>query len=284
MRVAYFTAGTVGAGHLVRGLAVGRALARAGFTGSYRAFGPPVPYPVVARLDYAPVPLVEAELRDPARAPASAIATALRDYAPDLLLVDLFWAPLRHVLPTLATDAWLLVRSCPRAWFTGPADTRWDATQYRRIVAIEPFRHPVLRETIDPIVICNPDELRSPSALRERLGVAPDRRLVVVAHAGLAGEVMELSGDADDETVVCDLFAEDALFPLAEWLAGADVVHCAAGYNAFWEAQWLGWAARTRFTPLRRTIDDQAWRATTCRGWTVRANGADTLARQIVAG
>ena len=279
MRVAYFTAGTVGAGHLVRGHAIGRALGRCGFTGEYRAFGPPVPYPVAADVAYRPVAVDARELRDPARAVGSEIATALAEFRPDLLLVDLFWAPMRHVLPSLGCEAWLLLRTCPRAWFDGPPDTRFEARQFRRIIGIEPFRHAVIRESVDPIVVGNPDECRPRTALRERLGVPDGQPLTVTMHAGLAGELAQLGADQAHRL---DLFADDALFPVAEWLPGADRILCAAGYNAFWEARWLGYADRTRFTPLARKIDDQGWRVANCAAHPMRANGADTLAASIL--
>ncbi len=73
-------------------------------------------------------------------------------------------------------------------------------------------------------------------------------------------------------------------FPAAEWLGGADRIVAGAGYNAFWEAHWLGYAERTEWIPFRRTIDDQALRVELSRGMTPRENGADTLARWIAAG
>jgi hypothetical protein len=282
VRVAYVTAGTVGAGHLVRGHAIGRALTRRGFAGAYCAFGPPVPYPVAATVDYRSVTLDPHELRDPARAAGSGVANALAEFRPDLLLVDLFWAPVRHVLPRLGCEAWLLLRTCPRAWFDGPPDTRFEPRQFRRIIAIEPFRHAAIRESVDPIVVCNPDECRPPGALRERLGVPDGQPLTVAMHAGLAGEIAQLT--PDETTHRLDLFADDALVPVAEWLPGADRILCAAGYNAFWEARWLGYAGRTRFTPLPRKIDDQGWRVTNCAGYAMRANGADALAASILDG
>jgi hypothetical protein len=280
MRVAYFTAGTVGAGHLVRGVALGRALRRRGAAVEYRMFGPPVPYAAAARDDYEAVRIAEAELRDPTRARASTLAAALGAFRPDLLVVDLFWAPLRHVLPLPGCEAWLLVRCCPRAWFEGPPDTRWEPRQFARVVGIEPHRHAAVRETVEPVVVCNPEECRPASALRERLGVPANRRLVVATHAGVRGEMAAVAAGAET-AVRMDLHAADALFPLAEWLGGADAVLAAAGYNAFWEARWLGYAARTRFTPLRRDVDDQAWRLHVCSGYAMRANGADVLAGWI---
>ena len=283
MRIAYFTAGTVGAGHLVRGLAIERALARRGFTGTYRAFGPRLPFPIAAGTGMTPVTIVKEEVRDPVRAVTSELARTLATFQPDLVVVDMFWAPLRHVLPMLGCEAWLLVRSCPPAWFGGPPDTRYEASQFRRVIGIEPIERAEVREHVDPVVVCNPDECRPAGALRTRLRVPAGQRLVAVVHAGIAGEMMQLD-TGDDEAALFDLFADDALFPLAEWLGDADEIHCAAGYNSFWEAHWLGYASRAHFTALPRQIDDQAWRISRCTGHPMSANGADTLAGWMIGG
>jgi len=284
MRIAYFTGGDVGAGHLMRGLALGRALSRAGIAADYRMFGPQLRYPILASLDYEVVSLVPAELRDPGLAPSSALGRALTAYDPDLLLVDLYWAPLRHLLPLLRCEAWLLVRSCPRPWFGGPPDARFDPGQFARIVGIEPIDHDVLTEHVDPVVVCNPNECRPRGALRAHLGLAPGAPLVLITHAGVPGE-MDLLADSTDAGVIrCDLQGDAALFPLAEWLGDADEVIAGVGYNSFWEAHWLGWAQRTTFTPFPRKIDDQRWRLDVCGSYDMRSNGADTLAAWIRRG
>lgn len=283
-RIAFFTAGNVGAGHLVRGVAVARGLARAGFRGAYRIFGPPLPFPVASALGYERVELVEAELRSAARAPQSALGRALSAFDPDVLVVDLFWAPVHHLLPSLRCEAWLLVRCCPRGWFGGPPDTRWEPARFRRVVGIEPVSHAAVREHIEPIVVCNAADCRPAGALRARLGVPEDRPLVVAMHAGERGELDRLAATGGDGVVRCDLFAPEALFPLAEWLGDADWILAGAGYNSFWEAVWLGRAQRTAFTPFPRAIDDQGWRLATCRAYRMRENGADVLARELLRG
>lgn len=286
MKVAYFTAGTVGAGHQVRGLAVERALERAGFAGELRVFGPALPFAAAQVLkSFEPV-VVETDpsLRDPLTAHTSRLASQLRAFAPDLLLVDMFWAPLRWVLTGLACEAWLLVRICPPHWLTGPPGLAFEPAQYARVIAIEPMPERGAREAIDPLVVCNPDECRPSGALRERLGVPLGQPLSVVLHAGRRGEVEELARAAGEGAVVLDLFEREALFPAAEWLPGADRVFAGAGYNAFWEAHWLGYAARTEWMPFRRSIDDQALRLELSRGTAPRRNGADTLAGWIVGG
>jgi hypothetical protein len=284
IRIAYVTGGTVGAGHLVRGVAIGRAFARAGVDATFRMFGPPLPFPVAARLAYEEFPLDATAMRDPARARDSVIGRALAGFAPDVLVVDLYWGIVHHLLPMANCEAWLLVRSVPRAWFGGPPDTRWNAKRFQRIVGIEPMSNAAIRERVDPIVVCNPDELKPGGALRERLGVASDASLVVVTHAGTAGEIDSLARGATGPVVRCDLFDDDALFPLAEWLGDADRIIAGAGYNSFWEARWLDRADRTTFTPFARVIDDQRWRVATCSAYRMQANGADTLAGWIGGG
>lgn len=285
MRIAYFTAGTVGAGHLVRGLAIGRGLARAGFAGAYRMFGPRLPFPLAAAEErYEAVSIqTDPALRQRHLAPASELAERLRAFRPDLLLADLFWVPLYWVLPALDCPAWLLLRLCPPVWLQGPQGMPFDPGRFDRIVGIEPVDLPVLDDVVDPIVIANPEDCRPPEALRERLGVEEDARLTVVLHAGERGETERLIAAAAGETVTLfDLFAPGAPFPAAEWLGGADRIITGAGYNAYWEARWLGYAGRTTFLPFPRSIDDQAKRVTAFGSHQPQANGADTLARWIL--
>ncbi|HXU30557.1 MAG TPA: hypothetical protein VN851_08285 [Thermoanaerobaculia bacterium] len=288
MKIAYFTAGTVGAGHQVRGLAIRRGLARSGFSGEFRAFGPEVPFPAARGVLEREVVSIEGDriYQDRHLAPASPLAEKLRAYAPDLLLVDLFWAPLYWILPQLSCPAWLLLRLCPPVWLQGPQGMPFRPEPFERIVAIEPIEHPVLTDRLDPIVVANPEDCRPPHALRDLLAHPAGRALAVVAHAGKRGEIdslREALGEDGSAAAVLDLFAENATFPAAEWLGGADRIALGAGYNSFWEAHWLGYAERTAFVPFQRSIDDQARRLRDFRS-IPKENGADRLARWILAG
>jgi hypothetical protein len=84
VKVAYFTAGTVGVGHLVRGLAIRRALARAGFEGQYRIFGLALPFPAADEVAEYETVVVETDraLRDRDLAQSSRLAEQLRGYMP----------------------------------------------------------------------------------------------------------------------------------------------------------------------------------------------------------
>lgn len=287
MRVAYFTAGSHGAGHLVRGLALERALRRAGAAVEFRLFGPPSPFAHVAGGLHEAVPIDAAELRVPERARASALARALAAWAPQLLVLDLFWVPLAFV--PLPCPTWLLLRSVPPWWLVGPKESRFDPARYERVFAIEPAPGLERFEVLPPVVVANRDEARPREALCALLDADPARPLHLVAHAGLpsdAATLEALAPAAGAQVRRVDLAQPGAPFPLAPWLVGLgpeDVLVAAPGYNTFWEAHWLGYAPRVRWVPIARTLDDAAWRAGSAppAGWT--ENGADALARRLVA-
>jgi hypothetical protein len=286
MKIAYLTGGTVGAGHLVRGVAIGRGLERAGLRGTYRMFGPRLPF-AAARMQegYEVIDIAgeRAALTHPHLAVTTELARRLEAFDADLLIVDLFWAAVRWLLPHLRCEAWLLLRICPPVWLVGSPELPFAPAQFARVIGIEPVDYPAVGDRLDPVVVCNPGECRPRAALRERLGVPAGRELAVVVHAGEPGEADQLrAAAAPAQPITLDLFEPEALFPAAEWLPGADRVHAGAGYNAFWEARWLGYAERTRFLPFRRSIDDQDLRLRTFRESAMRANGADTLARWIL--
>jgi len=298
-RVAFFTGGTTGAGHLMRGIAIERALVRAGVAAQYAMFGARSPLAVARRPNYHVVTIDPVELLDPQRAPRSDLARALAGYAPDVLIVDLFWAPLRLLLPVAGCEAWLLLRRVPGPWFVGPPGHPYERSRFARVIAIEPGMPPgQVDETVEPVVVCNPDECRPAGSLRAALGVAPGEQLTVVQQAGVAGEwsallercahrpvhVFTPSRDDAKEIVPPEgarLHDGDPFFPLAEWIADADAIVSGAGYNAYWEARWLGYGARTTFVPFPRKIDDQAWRVRSCASHAPRENGADAIARRL---
>jgi hypothetical protein len=297
-KIAYFTAGTTGAGHLARGIALARALARDGSRATFGIFAPPSTLSFARRPSFHAVPVDHVELTDPGRAQGSDLACALRDFAPDVLLVDLFWAPLCRLLPLPACEAWLLVRRTHASWLVGPPGLPFDRSGFTRILGIEPgLDVATIDETIAPVVGVNREELRPRGALYDALGISRRVPLAVIHQAGEPNEWRKLlevrderpvhvftpGGLAVGATVADGVHVHDgeSLFPLAEWLGDATALACGAGYNAFWEARALGHAARTTFVPFVRKIDDQHWRLRTCSEHTPRENGADVIARWL---
>lgn len=300
-RVAYLTAGTVGAGHWMRGLALHRALVRGGARGRFLLASPSLDLPAIASandagasmtLEHRAIAVDSSRVVIPEEALASDAARALDAFGPELVVVDLFWLPFLHLVRSLRAPAWLLLRRCPPAWFVGPPALRFDASAFARVIWTEPCADgPIERAArVEPIVIANPDEVVRDPALRVRLGAASDRPLALVAHGGRAGEIDALESLAQERygathvIARADLHAPGAPFPLAPWLPQADAIVAAAGYNLAWETVWLGVRARATLVPFPRSIDDQATRAVVSAQHTMRDNGADQLARDALSG
>lgn len=285
MRIAYFTAGSAGAGHLVRGVALGRALARQG-AHDYRMFAPASAFDRIAAPWLEQVSIEPALLRNRASASESALARALASFAPDVLVIDLFWVPL--VFVPLPCPAWLLLRSVPPAWLVGPAEARFDRARYERVLAIEPAPGLASFEPSDPIVVTRPSDVRTREELAALLGQPVSKPLRVIAQGGLSSdrEALERAAQAIDPApwIHLELSSPDAPFPAAEWLGalrpGDHLVAC-PGYNLYWEARVLGFAAHTTWVPIARKHDDPAMRCA-LSGPPPGPEGADALARALL--
>jgi hypothetical protein len=288
VKVAFFTSSMGGAGHIARALTVRNGLLRQGFRGELRYFGPPIPYASAQHLEgYTVAALSDAELRSPRLAQASALAEALRGYDPDVIVVDMFWLPLRHILPTLRAEAWLLVHSVPPNWLSGPLLAPFERGQYKRILGMEPLRYYPREERLEPFVICNPDECHPPEALKRRLGLAPEEHLTLIVQTGFAGEVealVERHTRPGTTVVALSMRRDEAIFPVAPWLLGVDRLVGGGGYHFFWETVWLGLQPRTSYQPFARSIDHQEWRVQHQQHYKMTDNGADQLARLLLRG
>jgi hypothetical protein len=285
LRVAFYTGGSVGAGHLARALAIRNGLARSNVEVDYRIFYAQLPVAPPPGVNLVVLSTVRKSLKESVSANASETAEKLREFAPDLLLVDLAWFDLKHLLPIPGTEAWLLLRWCHPQFLRGPFNREFKEEQYERIIGVEPTIPFAVPESVPPVVIANRDECHPIGALRARLGVEDGVPITLIAQAGLPGE-RELLVDReerrnDGHRIVVASLADADLFPIAPWLPGADRIVGGAGYNLYWETRWLGLAERTEYQIFRRRIDDQTPRMKLAGAYEMRENGADVLARLI---
>jgi hypothetical protein len=308
LRILYLTAGTIGAGHVMRGVAIHRALERLGGRGQFVLAGPQPdltihltggmaagPHPAgdtVGRLQLEPrsIRVDATRVADRDQALDSDAARLARELDPDLVLVDLFWVPFLHLVRACPAPSWLLLRSCPAKWLRGPPSVPFDARAFARVIWTEPGADGIVEgaSRVEPIVVASRDDERRGPSLRERLGARGARPLALVAHGGMTGEIERLDALArarfghTHEVAHANLRRAGVPFPLAPWLREADVIVGGAGYNLAWELTWLDLHARATLVPFDRPIDDQHARARLAPSHAMAANGAEQLASQIL--
>lgn len=124
----------------------------------YRVFYARLPMTLPWELDVVSLDVPRATLSDPLKAPECDTARALAEFAPDVLLVDIAWFDLRHILPLANTEVWLLLRWCHPETLRGPFNRVFNDAHYARIVGIEPILPFEVREHIEPVVVTNPEE------------------------------------------------------------------------------------------------------------------------------
>ena len=186
LKIAYFTAGSSGAGHWMRGLAIRR-------PGTSRVPGrfSDVSAPPCGA---APPPGTAIERSgSPCRSCTTREGDGERqrqvvEFSPDLLLIDVFWSALRWVLPLPGCGAGLARPHRPPRLANSPGG--WGPVRgggSRTYLKIEPFPGPGQTEDeveeIDPIVVCNPDECRPLGQVRERLLVPRHLPVNIIAHS-----------------------------------------------------------------------------------------------------
>lgn len=289
MRVAYVTSGDVGAGHIVRGIAIRNALDRTNVTGiNYRRFGPPIQFTALSdAVDYVTV--------------TNDLGVKLTAFKPDLVIVDMFWMPLRTILRKLNCPAWLLIRYLPPLWFRGVDGISWNPQDYAKIIKIEPFDVYIPMttnvETIDPVVVVQASDLRANTELRTHFSIDAYKTLNVVIHSeapktlrlnkNLANKMhlrSNITTTDNEVTLRLSLKEQNVLYPVTPWLSGADHITAAAGYNTYWEIKTLGLMDKTSFTArMHDFYGEQSWRSTAMASVTPLTNGADTLAGMIAA-
>ena len=163
----------------------------------------------------------------------------------------------------------------------------FDAEEYDLAVSMEPhFNIPGCRP-IPPVVNTHPSVLHPPHIIRERLNVPSGKKMALLAHSGLEGEIEKLKDDINiDPEEYClrsiSTFDrdEERLFPLAPYLTGVDFAIGGCGWF-FYETKALG--IPSLYIPQPRLGNEQHWRLEMNRDYAGPYDGADNLAEMILA-
>jgi hypothetical protein len=293
MRILFYSPGTTGSGHIVRGLSVAAALKRSRHPHEYAILSSEIPYVDLARRSGIPVttfPLESEEMLSPERYRESGVFDSLASFKPDILIVEQFWFGLHSFVHDLPCKKVLLTFQMDPSVFQlkiRENEYRFHPEDYDLLLRTEPgYEVPFESREINPMVMLNRDEIMS------REAALADLMLPEAAHACLfacSGEPAQVEDtwksfsylEAEGWIVIRSQHLDGGLFPVSDWFNAFDFLVSGAGYCAFWEARWF--KKEAFFVPFPRRFEDQARRASIFSDYTFDTNGADELVRMLMA-
>ncbi len=290
MRIAYYTSGISGWGHLVQGVSIARALARAGVRAEYRMFtSGAVPPFLSADTACVRLPAEGKEELSGGRHGTSALFRAFKDFAPDVLLVDLHWFMIHFLASDLRCRKIFLCREVHPSFFTialRSGTISFRPGDYDLALATEPFGHPFPMEEINPVVLRNPDEILSRREACRRLDLDPADRHCFFTFKENPREELAVRktyaylGEEGGYRMVYAADYENGLFPAADYFNACDLLVTGAGYNSFWEARHFRKDAI--FIPMPRNFENTYRRVAELSDYEFDGNGADQLVRRMM--
>ncbi len=293
MRVLYYTGGTTGSGHLVRGLTLANAFRRAGAPVDFSILSVNTEYGRFAEIFE--VPLVQIPPEDetalgPDRYRGSALYRAIEAAAPDVLVVDIHWFALDSFIRELPCRKVILIRRIDPRYFrfrVADRELAFRPGDWDLVLRTEPgFDLPFPSESVEPLVLRSRDEILTAADARADLGLGPEDRACLFAFSGGVGKGAESWSSfsyLEDEgwKVIRSDNREGGLFPAVDWYNAFDLVVCGAGYNAFWEARYF--RKEAFFVPCETRFEDPVGRIALCSDYDFEENGADQAVRRILA-
>ncbi|HAE23320.1 MAG TPA: hypothetical protein DCG47_13520 [Spirochaetaceae bacterium] len=291
MKLLFYSGGTTGSGHIVKGLSIANAIRRAGLDWDYKILSVRTPFAGLAERQGVAIETIDAEDEKrlgPELWRESALFKAIDAYNPDVLVVDLFWFALDSFIRELPCKKAILIRQVDPAFFAMRTAERalcFRPEDYDLAAAIEPgFNTPFASERLEPLVVRHRDEIMPAGRALRELGLDPDDQACFFGFNGNAWEGAEVWKSFDylegeGWKVVRSNNREGGLFPAVDWFNAFGLLVVGAGYNAFWEARYFGKEAF--FAPFPRNFEDQYRRIRLCSSYVPKENGADQLIRRI---
>lgn len=210
----------------------------------------------------------------------------------DVILVDHIWFPVFFMLDDFKAVKVIYFRHVKPPWLKTPllpdgTVREFVPDQYNFSFTMEPNFHVSGTESLPPIIGVSKGDVKAPEIIRRVLNVPKDKKLMLVAHNGLPGEIEKFTEDAaynPEEYVLYSLGnineAADRLFPLSHYLSGVDMAIGACGYNFFYETRFYD--LPTVYIPIERAFESPLWRYETNRTYTGPFNGADICISKIL--
>ena len=288
MKIVYYTSGVTGSGRLVLGLSIKNALLRRGMDTGFVIVHSAPDTRILGQTPNFKLPMESAAQTDAGHFENSAVFKLLSSLSPDVLIVDLLWIPVHHLLPTLACKKIFLTRQVADSFFSYSfqgVSLAFDPNRYDKVLAIEPYSCPVTRNYIEPLVIRDKAEILTRNQALERLGLDPKQKHCLYSLNVKQDQASEIENnysclkDEGYRFYYSSLFSGGS-FPIVDCFNAFDFIVCGAGYNAFWETIYFGKKAEYKAMPKR--FENQQWRVENCLTYRFNKNGADELVEIIM--
>jgi hypothetical protein len=207
---------------------------------------------------------------------------------PDLVVVDGVWVLFYPIFNDFPFKKILLIRHVPNKWLSVPLpngrDIQINPGDYDLAFNVEPnFYIPGFID-LNPLIVKNHDEIYTRQRARQLLEVPEGKKLCVVAHNGLKGELDKLLKKTRDISPDYHLYTTtnrkgEGLFPLADYANAIDLLIGSVGYSLFYESIYFNIPARYKI--FTRDKEDVRWRLKTNSNYTFTENGADQIIKRI---
>lgn len=285
MKIAFYTTGITGSGHIVKGISIANALKRKSVDCEYTIMHSSGFLNLCEKLKVYNIkiqPESENELSK-GNYKSSKLYKTITSINPDILIVDLFWFMIHGFINELECKKIFLCRQVADHFFTIPLKTgaiSFRPEDYDEVIAIEPFSSKIPMRHINPMVIRNRDEILSRDEALKKLGLPKKGKKCLFAFNGKPEEYNQIKKQYSyledvGYNMVYSTNYEGGLFPAVDYFNAFDLIICGAGYNAFWEVMYFNKEAI--FVPVKRRFESQRRRIEECSGYTFEENGADQL-------
>jgi hypothetical protein len=289
MKILYYTGGMSGSGHIVRGVAMGNALRRKKIECEYAILSGREFADLASGFRHIIIPPEESKALSRERFQSSELYRAIRNFDPDVMLVDLYWFPMHFFIDELKCKKLLLCRQIEDRFFKIrlPDQTLvLNPLQYDLIIKTEPFESGISMRGINPVVIRNRDEILSRERALERLGVDSEGPICLLACNGTEGEYETIKNkyshmeDTGYRMIYSTNYSGRGFFPIVDYYNAIDFIIAGAGYNQFWEIIYFDKEAV--FIPQGRKFESQEKRVRECQEHYFTENGADQLVNIVM--
>lgn len=217
----------------------------------------------------------------------------LKHLDPDLIIVDTIWVPAAPLLDLFNAKKVFYSFYMPEFWFGyHPWDRKkfypFNPSQYDLCLARDPhFQFPG-SNSIPPVINVHESLLKSSEIIRSVLEVPSGKKLALIAHNGLDGEIEDIMKQADinpKEYCLRSLSSfenvSNRLFPLSHYMSGIDLAIGGGGYHFFYETKYYN--ILTFYNPQPRIGNEQHWRVEHCKEYKGPYNGAEIIVERILS-